>query len=221
MKKIVLILATAFIAFNMNAQKMWNFSDWSIATYSGSDPVTIDGLTILPVSGDIAIDANNKSIDGYSFTQRLKFGGGGSVTSRNISFSVTGPVTITLYGMSSSGGAERTLIVSDGTNEVGRLTDPQAENTIKKGVVEYSGAAGTIYLYSETSGFNIYGIKVEGQGAPTAIQTAEIQKEIKSIEYFDLLGRKQIDGEIKNSVLIRKITYTDGTTSAGKTARIR
>jgi hypothetical protein len=168
MKKNVLFIVMAFIAINLSAQKFWNFSDaiWEAKDYT--EQTVIDGLSINPSSsGVIAIDGNNKSIDGYSFTKRLKLGGTGTPVAdgRNISFEVTGPSKIIVYGMASSAGAtDRSLIIHDGTTELYR--ELLLGDAIYKHEYDYAGGATTLYLYSSTSGLNFYGIKVEGGSTP-------------------------------------------------------
>ena len=205
--------------------KTWNFSEWQIQTFTES--TTIDDLTVVGTAeASIAIDANNKSIDGFSFTQRLKTGGGGSPTeempylptNRYLSFDTRGDVKLTIYGMSSSGGTARTLIVSNGENEIGSFTDDQAENTIKKGIIEYTGAATTIYLYSASSGFNIYAIIAEGELGNVSIPDVTTRKEIKSVQYYDLLGRPT-SASAKGMIVVKTV-YVDGTFCAGKVYRM-
>jgi hypothetical protein len=214
MKKNVLFIALAFIAFNLNAQNFWNFTDeiWEAKNYTES--TTIDGLTInASESGVIAIDANDKSIDGYSFTKRLKLGGTGSATSRNVSFPVTGSCKIIVYGMASSSGAtDRSLIIHNGTTELHR--EILLGDKIYKQEYDYIGEAATLYLYSSTSGLNFYAIKVESL---MNIKDINATKEVKSVEYYDLTGKKLKNNTVtKGTVLIEKTIYTDGTSSNGK-----
>ncbi len=124
---------------------------------------TLNGLTITPGSVTIAVDANNKSMDGKSFTNRLKINGTGALDRGVLSFPVSTGATITVYGMSSSSTATRTLNVSDGTNIVGTLVNDGT--ALGKSVVTYSGPAGTIYLYPN-GGFNIYDIILEYGSTP-------------------------------------------------------
>ncbi|MDR2804841.1 MAG: hypothetical protein LBB85_04250 [Dysgonamonadaceae bacterium] len=218
MKKNVLFIAMALITINLSAQKFWNFSDaiWGTALpVDFTTSTTIDELTINGTSsGVITIDANNKSIDGYSFTQRLKLGGTGTPTvdGRNVSFSVTGPCKITVYGMASSSGAtDRSLVISDGTTELNKAS--LLGDKIYKLEYNYTGGEATLYLYSDNSGLNFYGIKVD---ETLGTLTIDASKVVRSVEYFDLTGRKVSNENRKNAVLIKKITYADGTTSSGK-----
>jgi hypothetical protein len=216
MKKIVLVVAMALIAINLSAQKFWNFSDgiWNVQDYT--TPTVIDGLSINPsASGVIAIDANKKSIDGYSFTQRLKLGGAGTPAAegRNVSFPVTGPCKVTVYGMASTGTAtDRSLIIHDGTTEL--YSEILLGDVIYKKEYDYTGNEATLYLYSSSSGLNFYGIKVESGG--TSLPSIEATQVVQSVEYFDLLGKKVNNSHITNAILIKKTIYTDGSSSNSK-----
>ena len=206
---------------------IWNFSDFPLGAFD-REGETINGLTIMnhPTGTSVDIDGNSKSIDGFSFTQRLRLGGAGSPeeetpylpTVRYVSFDTKGDVTITIYGMSSSGGAERTVAITDGENEIGLFTDDQQENTIKKGVIEYTGPAATIYMYSLNSGFNLYAIIAEGYLDGTGIKNVISGKEAQSVSYYDMLGRPV--PAATTGLIIVKTTYVDGSSTASKVYRL-
>jgi len=220
MKKILLSTAVvALFAFYTNAQeKLWNFSDaqWEVKSYTAQ--TVIDGLSINPSSsGAIDIDANSKSIDGYSFTKRLKLGGSGSPVAdgRNVSFEVTGTCKITVYGMASSSSAmDRSIIISDGTNELYKQLMPG--DAINKHEYDYTGGAATLYFYSSSSGLNFYAIKAEGPGVSNAVVKID-EKPVKSIDYYDITGRKLTDiSNLRRVLIISRTTYTDGTYTCKK-----
>jgi hypothetical protein len=218
MKKNVLLIGLVFITLSLNAQKFWNFTDeiWEAKSYT--TPTVIDGLSINPSSsGAIDIDANGKSIDGYTFTKRLKLGGAGTPTAdgRNVSFAVTGACKIIVYGMASSSGAtDRSLLISDGATEP-LFSEILLGDKIYKKEYDYAGGAATLYLYSSSSGLNFYGIKVETIGA--GIKDINATKEIKSVEHYDLTGKKVDENTaVKGSILIEKTIYIDGTSSDSK-----
>jgi hypothetical protein len=145
----------------------WNFSSASFnALGSISATKTVDGLTIYAATGvTVDIDANSKTLDGFTFTNRLKFGGTGSFdadgkpVSRVLSFPVTGNTKITVMGMSSSSSADRELTIAAGTKEtvVGKF--PALGASISKGEYTYTGGATTIYVFSPSSGVNLYYLK--------------------------------------------------------------
>ena len=93
---------------------MWDFSDWDAQTISAT--MIYDNLEVAAAENKtVAIDTSNKSIDGYNFTKRLKYGGVGSATERNVHFIVEANSKITVYGMSSSKNTERTLNIDKGS----------------------------------------------------------------------------------------------------------
>lgn len=208
-----------------NAQdKSWNFSEWELQEFSSE--TTIDDLTIVASeSAKVSIDGNKKSYEDLSFTQRLKLGGGGGAaagtflpTNRYVSFEVTGDATITVYGMSSSSNTERTLVFSDGEQSLGTLVNDG--NALGKQVVEYKGGATTIYLYSASSGFNIYAISVAYGTDTTGIpSTGNDSKAVQSVSYYDLTGRTA--GIHSKGILIEKTTYEDGSSDSKKIIKTR
>lgn len=161
MKKIFTLLAVALIGGSMsvNAQKTWNFSTWEDAEYTST--VTIDALTVVGASGkSIKINSNSKTINGVEYTKRLQFGGSGAEDSRNLNFQVDGPCTIAIGLVTGSSGNARTLNVAAGTfdNIIGTM--PAGDDPIEA-TVSYTGSEPTtIYVYSASSGINIYYITV-------------------------------------------------------------
>ena len=172
MKKIFTLIASVIVAMSVNAQeqKVWNFSDWEETTFNAV--TTIDGLTVMAnEESTVVVDGNKKTIEGanntYKCTKRLKLGGTGSAEARNLNFEVTGPCTINVGLISSSSSADRTLNVATGTfdNVVANLQavgSPAQEQTYKY----ESNEPTTVYLYSPSSGVNIYYIEVTYTSTP-------------------------------------------------------
>jgi hypothetical protein len=135
----------------------WNFSDTEFEAKNYDTETVVDGLTL---GARTTLEANNKSLDGYNFTHRFKLNGSGSKTDRFVSFPVTGDTTITIYGMSASSDNERTLNVVAGETVIGTFVNSAVAGALGKGSVNYKGGAATIYLYSASSGFNLYAINL-------------------------------------------------------------
>ena len=172
MRKILLTSFTLMFALAfVNAQKTWNFSNspfGAAVTYSAN--TTVDGLLIMAGSSTtVAIDANAKKNGDLSFTYRIKMGGSATFdaatpnlpTSRALAFGVTGPGTIQIAALSSSSSADRTLNISDGNSVLGTFNAPGSftdanGNNVELQTFNYTGGAGTIYIYSPSSGVNIY-----------------------------------------------------------------
>ena len=157
--------------------KFWNISDAvfnSLGTITSQ--TTINGLTIHATANKpIVVDADAREINGYSFTHRLKFGGTGANDARMLSFRVDGDCDIDIYLMSASGSADRTLNVDKGSfgNTIQQI--PAYGSTISEGNVHYTGGATTIYLYSPSSGVNIYAIRVTYGGKEEGIDDLYVQ----------------------------------------------
>jgi uncharacterized protein YjdB len=148
---------------------LWNFSDDAfksvLPTASFSDTsYTIDGITIATDSSTMSYGTSSKSFsddeDNLTFTHRLQLGGTGSKTRRVVKFDVTGPCTIYVYLLTSSSGNDRPLKVVNDTGFDGTIQTTEEGSNVVKRSVEYTGEAGTIYLYSGNSGINLYGVKV-------------------------------------------------------------
>ncbi|GAO31616.1 DUF6383 domain-containing protein [Geofilum rubicundum] len=179
MKKIYTFLI-AFLVFAGTATAQiasWNISDPAFnALGDVATTTTVEGLTIYS-EGNVTVDANNKSLDGVDYTHRLKLGGsgnfdeGGLPVSRVLAFDVTGNVSITIMCMSSSGSADRLLnVAAGGSAEENLLGAADALGaSLTATTFQYTGDATTIYLWSPSSGVNIYNIVVEEPVVPTVV----------------------------------------------------
>jgi len=151
-------------------EQTWNISSESFNALGEMDStVTVDGLTIYANSEKkVTVDENSKTIDDMEFTHRLKLGGSGAFgedgmpLARVLAFQVPGSSKITVIGMSSSSSSDRVLIIAADSmnNEIGRFD--ALGSPISKGEFEYVGdKEATIYMFSESSGINLYYIKAE------------------------------------------------------------
>lgn len=177
MKKLLFSLMIAgFSAVTVSAQsKVWNFSDTSKFTPGTiSSSTTIDGLTFEPVGSNLTIATNNLATftDLFAPTQRLQFGGNSyagsdnpaeGVTSmptrRYVKFSVPGAGTIKLWAR--GGGANRSLLISDGAGKVLK-SFPFASNAntdLPTFEYSYTGSAGTILISTGAGDNSLYKIE--------------------------------------------------------------
>ncbi len=219
MKKTVLILSLIIAgasAFTVQAQKEWTFDKAPFTVGSYTSTTTLDGLTIHAVDGkNVDIDANNKRHGEYSFTHRLRFGGSGTIadnvnapflpSERAISFAVTGPSTITICALSSSSSTDRTLIMSDGITSLHTFAAPgsysDGTDNVPLETYQYTGGAGTLYLWSPSSGVNLYLVATSTGGGATGVAKVTIDgvsfngREIVNenqvrLEVYNILGNK-------------------------------
>ncbi len=188
MKKIHIILSTLLlllVGVSVNAQTVYDFSKWDAITYSST--TTKDGLTVTASSEKtVAVDANSKSIDGYTFTKMLKFGGGGSSTTRYASFEIPGNGTITAYYISGKSGDARTLNIATGTFNNVVASEPNDGKSIGSITYSYTGNdATTVYVYSAGSNINLYGI-VFTAGGSTPSGNVTINPATEGTPYADV-----------------------------------
>ncbi len=128
-----------------------------------AEPVDLSGdgaITAMASEGKpVKITDNEKSIDGFSFTQRLQLNGQGTATSKSLKITTEGAATITVYGMSGSSNTVRPLALYDSAYMAMGQSFDNDGNAIAKFTYTVD-AAGTYFLGS-TSGFNIYYIAIE------------------------------------------------------------
>ncbi len=141
-----------------------NANDLTAGDITANQVVVENVVTILATeSAKVTVDGNNKSIDGFDFTQRIKLGGTIASDARAIKLDLAGPSKIIVYAMSSSSSADRNLILQDST---GATVGTQVALGASIAKLEYSvTAAGTYLLGSEKSGINIYGIIITAVAA--------------------------------------------------------
>lgn len=102
----------------------------------------------------VSVDANNKSMDGYSFTHRLKLEGAGSADARSVKLEIDGAAKITVYMMSSSSTATRDVSLYDSdftaidTQQVGGTALEKHEYSVTEAGVYYIAAlSGVTNIY--------------------------------------------------------------------------
>lgn len=158
-----------------------NVSNLTTGTFT--ETFSHNGFQIMATAEkNIVVDANSKTVDGVTYTQRLKLGGSGNADSRSICFTTSGAATVSVVAISANSTMTRTLAVAqlDGSNltEIGTA---DYDGTSAKTAVFTVSQAGTYYVYSKSSGINLYDIKVvetaaaepTSTPAPTLAPTAE------------------------------------------------
>ena len=145
----------------------WNISADAFKYLGDMDSTrTVAGLTIFAnPSKTVTIDANNKTVDDMSFTNRLKLGGSGDFTEndqpagRVLSIDVKGNSMITVMAMSSSSSADRVLNIAAGNKDSIFQEFPALGASLTKGEYTYMGGPTKMFFYSPSSGVNVYYIK--------------------------------------------------------------
>lgn len=139
-------------------------------------------------------ESSNANVGNYKFTNRLKLNGSalgkgetalnvvdGEVTNdRVIKIVVPQAATIRIAARTGSTGNPRTLVLTDNANlnkEIAALDDADMD------AASVAVEAGTYYLYSKSSGINIYGIEFVYSVDKSSIQYSEIKAESTKTEF--------------------------------------
>jgi hypothetical protein len=168
-----------FSALSVNAQKVWdlggNVDPWTVkaASTPANTSVVIDNLGLQPGPtaanfGQIETSAKTfASTPAYTSVNRWKLNGGGGALpaapnlpkQRFLYFAAAGSVTVTVYVVGGGAGS-RILFITDGTNELGRVTTADGTApvffTTPPAVVN-----GNVYIFGDQAQ-NIYRIEVTG-----------------------------------------------------------
>ena len=190
----------------------WNISD---AAFNALGVMTttkvVNGLTIYAAEGkNVDVDANNKTLEEWVFTHRLKFGGTGAFDeagkplNRVVGFKVPGKSKITIALQSASSTADRILNVSVNHKDSILAAVPAPGANIAKGVVEYKGGPASIYLWSPNSGVNIYLIKVE----PLSTNVPEIPNIREEVKVFPNPATDKVFVNVKEPLEVGIYTMT-------------
>ncbi|WP_291861748.1 hypothetical protein [Marinilabilia sp.] len=229
MKKLYTILTALLMVGLVNAQD-WNISDSEFNSLGSIEAeTTINGLTIYAnAAKPVVIDGNNKTVDGISYSYRMKLGGSGDFTdattpaARVLKFNVNGPKEISIVLQSSSSSSDRLLNVAMNSedNVIGQLNALGLEAT--KQNISYTGTgAATIYLFSPSSGVNLYHIIV---GEATSIATpAAGNANVVKTEYFSITGVNAGNNwnSLSAGVYIARITLDNGQVTTEKVTKVR
>lgn len=221
MKIFFTLLFASILYLGANAQ-IWDASEMASATYT-DDSYSFNGLTIYADDDKtVVIDKNSKSVDDKSFTQRIKLGGSPRWTddttpsARLLSFNVTGDVTITIYAMSSSSSASDRYIAAYAGDKNTMIFNGNVDCcSLMAFSGTYSGEATTVFIGSEGSGINVYGIEVSGS---TQIKYLESNIKVVSVEYYSITG--QLTGNnatsLPKGIYIKRVIYDNGESITSK-----
>ena len=97
-------------------------------------------------------------------------------------------------------------------NEVCSMEVTPGEITKKE--IIYTGEATTIYVYSASSGINLYLLSVKENGTPSGIVSAEAGKEVVATEYYNVVGMR-LNEPAKGLNIIKRI-MSDGSVETTK-----
>ncbi|HQB28968.1 MAG TPA: hypothetical protein PLO29_08450 [Paludibacter sp.] len=244
MKRKLLFIAMAICAMTAYGQvTVWNVGNdatrFPVSPGIGAGPgksVYVDGLGIhtgLATNVNMGqVEANAKNFTSpttstdYTFINRFKFNGGGysgssdadteptkmKPTQRYLTINVAGNSTLYFIGASGSSSSARKMFVTDTTTLIGTVDFP--DGTLKEGTIEYTGSAATLHIYCNAA-INLYYISATNV-VVSSTQSINANKTIISERYFDILGCEMPDSS-QGGLVIRKVTYDDGTSASFKT----
>lgn len=230
-KNLLIYIALATLSVTGFAQTVWNFSNDPFGVNGatgGSAPIdfnknytTADGLLVATNGTALwGLTANNKTIDGTSYTYRLQSGGGGAAvapskipTTRYLKFNVSGTSTINVGMISSNSTTTRTLIIVNQDESVVDSIVNIGGATAATYTYNYPGPASSLYLYSRTSGINFYYVSATNV-VLTGTNDINANKVVKSVQLYDATGKKL--PQTAKGLVVKKITYDDGTTASEK-----
>ena len=147
---------------------MFNANDLALGNYSKGEawlPDTDNPINLVYMVANkkaFTVDANKKSIDGYSFTQRLKTNGKGDATDCHLLvdlsfFDSANTYSIVVYAMSGSSSADRPLVLENSLGETESIVLSGTAIGKAEFVMNLQGGS-KYYLYSGDSSMSIYGI---------------------------------------------------------------
>ena len=188
----------------------WNFSETGWTAGDITTNTTINGLTLTSTGSDSkwTIDGSNKSVEGVSYSQRLKSGGTGGFSEageekRTMKFDVTGDCTIYIDCCSASSSEERSINIytkaytKESTEaDIAKTIPAVAGNPVRQ-TYSYTGSATTITI-QPAGGSNFYGIFVKS-GATGITKTIFNANDVNAPAY-NLAGQK-VDKSFKGVVI--------------------
>ena len=201
MKKIFTLIAVAAMAMSVNAQTtIWDMANWSETDVTAE--VTKDGLTYYGESKS-AFATGNATIEkggtDYSFTGRIKMGGGSTFKtdsySRVFCFEAKKGDVVTVFGChGSSSGDDRTFylsqVPSDTNRDVATAFASKALAAGEKGFVEGTVPAdGKVYVWADANN-GIYAIYLTSSTA--GINNVTVA-EAENGAAYNLAGQKVAD----------------------------
>ncbi len=164
----------------------------------------------------ISVESTSATINGTSYTQRLKMNGAANSTGRYIKFTTDGAATVDIIGISTSTSATRVIRLAKDSVGGTTIGDITVSGTAGVQTINVS-SAGTYYLYSTNSGIYIYDVKVTSTSSSSSSDSSTSTsgtldgtyyiKSYYSGKYLDVA-----DGSSANSANIQQYSYsgTDG-----------
>jgi hypothetical protein len=184
-------------------------------------PVSINGLLITGISGNVNMGAVNASVKPftdansvtYSFANRFQFNGAGysgaantdvnpgtntMPSQRYLSFKVLGNSTIYAIGVTGSNSNPRSLFVTDGTAFIGKIDFPAGSGALNDGSVNYAGPAATLYVFCNAA-LNLCYLSATNYDTHTAVNPVLSDKGV-SFNGSEIVNNQGLNIEVYNVI---------------------
>ena len=156
------------VSFGSNT--VLNISDLSV----GSEEGIIDGSIFSFISA-LTIESNSKTVDGKTFTKRVKFSGAGSLISNSILVKAPSKGKLLVYAISGKSGETRTLGLYNSSFTGVDTTGFTNDGTDATGYVYDIASAGDYYVASTSGGYNVYYLEFIPETVTALQQEAKVE----------------------------------------------
>ena len=152
-------------------QIFWRADDYDTVTEAWQTDVTLGIMTVVAKTGSKAtLEERSAVVDSYEFAKAFSSGGGGSVSSNALKFTLSNATTLTIFAAAAGPSGTRNLMIKIGDTDATSLGTTTTTATTY--TYSYEGTESVdCYLWSSTSSINFYAVllDVEGTGTSTTI----------------------------------------------------
>lgn len=156
---------------SVKQETMWTFEDYLDTSFAGE--VFVGKYMRVLGSAKISVDSVSKQINNITYAARLKLGGGAAFGSDGIPTAgaieikpaADGTVSVTYAHASSSGAARYLAVMQNGEVKASQGVDAASTACL---TCDVDGGS-SVYIYSQGSGINIYGVNYVPDSAETPI----------------------------------------------------
>ena len=141
---------------------IWNPSNANTVPAVSSDTDSADSTNntnVTLIEGAEITTSNATDSEGTAYSKALYFSGSGSTTSKAVKFTVNGACKIYVVTRS-VGDDERKLVLYNGATKLHEFLAVVRSANPPVSSYDYTGGAGSLYLYSANKGINVYLIKI-------------------------------------------------------------
>lgn len=155
--------------------KVWNVSDFTAGEFS-----SYDGLSAIGSSAKAAVvDTSNVSVDGFTFSQRIKTQGMGDTTKSNVSFNASSAGTLVVYVKNGSSSTQTGPVeINQNGKVIGTATTGTSQEKSPTKIEVAVPTSGTVYIYGVEGGISVYYVEfIANGGSDNPTQTTTQNKD--------------------------------------------